>query len=418
MSKISKALPALIKQELPEPFLAPKTKILQYSLPSADNFQRVNVRSKPAVLSHPIFHDPFKWAEHIASIMPNGKQLKASILDVLKTEHETELTIDAKNQKFSDDLKKKYGMDLPEFNLHMAEQTQKRMAATQARFAARDSGKKTSAADDKAYEALFKPSDKEISMMQDLHTYSEECAELNAKAAQKRFDFEKTLSPESLKTWKEAYYYSGPASPPNVRESAGYLVNTLMKRDGLSKKERNAFPVPDKEILLQNTEQYLALRRDIGNQFSNSLDPMSQRNFATLLMGVQHGPNTLDDQVKFIQRRIPSQGSPLKEAALTEHIRTSLKSMRETSGQVATHFLKGLVSKLSKTKEKNAEPDFSMEIMASLPEKIRKLQESHHYVASLEPNTRIALGKSFASLNIPIMMKPMSLLTRIAEAIE
>jgi hypothetical protein len=418
MSQISKALPGLIKQELPKPFLAPQTKLIQYSLPSADNFQRVNVKSKPATLFHPIFHDPVKRAEHIASILPDGKQLKASILDVLKTEHETELTIDAKNQKLSDDLKKKYGMDLPEFNLHMAERTQKRMAATQARYAVRNSKKETSAADEKAYQALFKPSDKEISMMQDLHIYSEECAGLNAKAAKKRFDFEKTLSPESLRTWKEAYLFSGPASPPNVRESAGYLVDTLMKRDGLRKKELNALPVPDKEILLQNTEQYLALRQDIGNQFFPALDPLSQANFTKLVLGVQHGPNTLDDQVKFIQRRIPSQSNPVKEAVLTEHIRSSLKLMRESSGRLATPILKDLVSKLSKAKEKTTESDFFMDIMPSLTEKISKLQKSHHYVTSLEPSTRIALGKSLTSLNIPMIMKPIFLLGRFAEALE
>ena|GEM_PF-2771497 len=415
MSQISKALPGLVKQELPKPFFASQTKIIQYSLPSADNFQRVNVKSKPAVLFHPIFHDPVKRAEHIASIMPDGKKLKASILEVLKTEHEAELTIDAKTQKLDGDLKKKYGMSLGEFHQHLLGQVQKKVTAVLARFAERDSEKGKKVFDEKAYEALSKHSEKELSLLQAAQAYLKECEKLKTKAIQKRFDFEKTLSPETLETWKKAYLFSGPASPPNVRESAGYLVDTLMKRDGLSRKERNAFPVPNKEILLQNTEQYLALRRDIGNQFFTALDPLSQANFTKLVLGVQHGPNTLDDQVKFIQRRLPSQADPVKEAELTEHIRTSLKLMREVSAQAVNPLLKIIVSTLSKTKEKTV-PDALMEQMIFLNQKKGYLQENHNYLSSLDPNTRIALDKSLTRLKLPIMMKPVSLLSRFAEA--
>src|SRR4051812_39105678 len=69
---------------------------ISFSLPQkGDQYARVKVQPVDSSLFHPIFHDPTERANHIASILPDGQRLKPAILDVLKTEHNTELALEA-----------------------------------------------------------------------------------------------------------------------------------------------------------------------------------------------------------------------------------------------------------------------------------------------------------------------------------
>jgi hypothetical protein len=201
-------------------------------------------------------------------------------------------------------------------------------------------------------------------------------------------------------------------------------ADALTKRDGLSKKEKQAFPMPDQDILLRNTEQHLALRGELNLQYASSLDPMSRRNLLSLLISAQPGPNTLDEQVKFIQRRMPAQPSAEKEALLSKYIRSTLGFVRGVQAQMSSPLLKELLSEISKSKEQGVESDFLKpmtstirQILSSAKGALENSKNDQKFVASLDAPTRIALGKSLKELHMPMMLKPIELITRLGEVL-